>query len=133
MDKSDIIKIAKHVFKKGGGSSDHSFFNPSRDWLIGIFIFIIILLVGSYISGLNYARYHNVEVTELGTKTNLPKYNEVRVNEAILKYKSIDAKFKGLISETPNGTRRLELIDKDNVEPEPDIRRDTPPESYSAE
>lgn len=59
---------------------------PGRDWLIGLFIFTLIVSGGSVASGILFVRYSTITVGESSTEIAMPRYNEVRIDEALAEY-----------------------------------------------
>lgn len=121
MDKKDIIKIAKHAFKRGQGVPDKRLIHPRRDWAIGILIFAAILFLGGYYSASLFSKYQNIEISapgEAGVK--VPHYDESSIEATINIYNKRAAEYQALVGEVPvvdeaTATTTGEVIEEDRL------------------
>lgn len=96
IDKKDIIKMAKHVFKRGKGVPDKRLMHPRRDWTIGMIVFALILIGGSYFGAVSYNQYKEIDTTGGDPGVTIPKYNASRIEETISLYGKLEEQFNML-------------------------------------
>ena len=107
IDKKDILKMAKHVFKKGGGYPDRRLMHAKRDWAIGLFIFTIVVIAGGVIAGNIFALYNDVALVEGDPGERIPTYNQNAADAALELYRERGVVHQGLQSE---GVRVVEEV-----------------------
>ena len=99
-DKTQIIKMADHVFKRSRGIPDKRLMHPRREWAIGIILFAIILIAGSAMSAQSFNRFRNIDTSNGEADITIPLYNQVLVTEVINEYSARAAEYKDLINDT---------------------------------
>ncbi len=99
MEKTDFLKMAKTVFKRGQGVPDKRLMHPKRDWGIGILIFVFVSVAGSYLSASSFSQYRNIEVSGGQSANKLPRYNEKQIESAIEDYAAKTASFSALVGD----------------------------------
>ncbi|MFT5849766.1 MAG: hypothetical protein ACI9H6_000582 [Patiriisocius sp.] len=87
IDKKSIVKMAKHVFRKGNGYPDRRLIHAKRDWAIGLFIFALVVIAGGAIAGDTFALYTNVALTEGDPGERIPSYNQRAADVALGLYR----------------------------------------------
>jgi hypothetical protein len=119
--KQDIISMARRVTKISRGSKQMQSVNPRREWLLGVLIFFIVLVIGSVANARNYLYYENIEATVSGDVS------------AIKKYRESDAKVAAEIF-IMRSERYVSLVGSQAVqEPEPPVEVINVPETDSEE
>lgn len=76
IDKKTILKIAEHVFKRGQGFYDKRMMHPTREWISGLFVFMIVVGLGAIQSGHTFLSYQNIQTEEGTFQEAIPKYNQ---------------------------------------------------------
>lgn len=102
IEKKDILKMAKHVFKRAGGGRDHEIMHPYREWGAGVLVALIIAIAGASLAVERYLTYSgiNVEVSDIGDDA--VKYRGAQVEQALLMYEDRKRKFENLVAEMPD-------------------------------
>ncbi len=67
IEKTDILKMAKHVLKRVSGGRDHKIMHPYREWGIGVLVSLMLAVVGGMFAVDRYLIYENtsIEIDEL--------------------------------------------------------------------
>ena len=99
-DKSQIIAMAKHVFKRGSGVPDKRLMHPRREWGVGILLFAVILIVGSILSANAFSRFRNIDTDNGQASLTIPNYRSNLVFEALEEYRGKKESYQALISDT---------------------------------
>ncbi len=81
-NKTDILKMALHVFKRGHGMNDRRGLNARREWLIGISISVCIVLAGSIMSYRMFMEYRYVKTDASENASTVVEYNENTAKKA---------------------------------------------------
>ncbi len=97
MEKRDIIKMAKHVFKQGRGKSRRSLLSAERDWYVGLIVFFVILLTGGYVSGMSFSKYQQIDIGTSNADLQIPQFNENTIKKVITKYQMRAEEFNSLV------------------------------------
>jgi hypothetical protein len=84
--KTDIQKMAKHIFRRSQNISDRHLIHPKREWGIGIVIFIVILSSGAYFSATNFSYYKDIEKKLPSQELNLVRYQSGTLKIILEKY-----------------------------------------------
>ena len=100
IDQTEVLKIAKHAFKRGKGVPDRRIIHPRRDWAVGILIFTTILATGSYYSMTVLSTYRDVDTSGGTAAERVPKYQAEQIERTINTYKDKEAAFNSLINQT---------------------------------
>jgi hypothetical protein len=86
IDTKDILKMATHVFKRGQGFYDKRSMHPTREWLIGLFIFAALIIIGGVQAAYTFVEYQNIS-TEGGSFTeSMVQFNSTLSENAITTY-----------------------------------------------
>ena len=96
IDKKDIIKMAKHVFKRGKGYPDRRLIHPKREWTVGLFMSLLVLFVGGTAAAQLYSTYRNVNTLLQVTPATMPRYNAQAVETALTEYRLREQEYESL-------------------------------------
>ncbi len=100
VNKQQIRKMAKKITGSKSGFKSPVIMHPSRDWGIGLFIAVIILLVCVMWSAEIYIKYRDISVSETNfDKSKIVVYRESQVNSALNLLKERQVKHEELMSE----------------------------------
>ncbi len=87
IQKKDIIKMAKQVFRKTQGYPDRRIMHPYREWGIGILVFALLVVAGGVVAGKVFVSYLDIDATDVqDAGTGIPRYREALVQDAIEMY-----------------------------------------------
>lgn len=86
--KHDIIKMAKHVFRRSRGMPDRRLLHPKRDWLIGMLMFATILIAGSIVSAQTFVSYQDVLPADDASVGIIPTYNSATIEKVLEEYRA---------------------------------------------
>lgn len=75
--------MAKHVFKRGQGIPDKRLLHPKRDWVIGLFLFGIVLTVGSIFSAQLFISNQDITTDAVSSGEQLPVYNQSLIQKVL--------------------------------------------------
>ena len=101
IEKNDIIKMAKHVFRRSNGRQDHHIMHPYREWAIGVLVAITIFLVGGVLGLDRYLTYDEFVISDPVAQENQVMYRSKQVSDAIELYENRQAKFDSLVQSLP--------------------------------
>lgn len=76
-DKKIILKLAEHVFKRGQGYYDKQTMHPTREWLLGLFVATVIIVIGATFSARSFLLYQSVNTDGGEYQKAVVKYNQV--------------------------------------------------------
>ena len=60
LNKEDIKKLAKKIFHQGRGRRSVHIMHPERDWMMGVFAAIVLILGTTVWSGINYLQVRDL-------------------------------------------------------------------------
>ena len=83
ISKNDILKFVRHVHRRGRGIPDRRSMHPRREWLIGLFIFLLVTGVGAVISMVTFENYKNIDKRSYTADLATPVYNEARAKTVL--------------------------------------------------
>jgi hypothetical protein len=86
IDTKDILKMATHVFKRGQGFYDKRSMHPTREWLIGLFIFMVMICAGGAQSAYTFIRYQNLNTEGGEFRDSMVQFNPSLADEGIKLY-----------------------------------------------
>ncbi len=101
IEKNDIIKMAKHVFKRSKGVPDRALMHPKRDWILGLGLFTIVLLGGGVVSAYHYNLYNAIEVSSGDVPVKIVRYQTNVVTKAINYFSEREAAYQSERSIVP--------------------------------
>ena len=137
MNIKEIIRtLFSHVFSRAEHSSDRRGLNPVRDWLLGIFMFLVLLSIGGLFSAYQFLQYLDVSVGSQNSNQKIQSYNKATVEGVsalyavkkqefiLLKQNSI--KIPAPIIEVPVSTTTPVSIPAPIIESNADVSTTTP-------
>lgn len=101
IQKYDIIKMAKHVFRRSRGIPDRELMHPRRDWLVGLAVFILLMLGGGGASALSYVYYDSIAVATDPSAVVVPRYQAALIEATLERYNERVARYQALRAERP--------------------------------
>tara|TARA_B100002051_G_C16745015_1_gene646987 strand:- start:6935 stop:7429 length:495 start_codon:yes stop_codon:yes gene_type:complete len=127
INKPDFSKIARQIFKRNGGMQNPKLIHPSREWFIGLFVCVLIVILVAAWSAFTYTSYRNISVSQNsnGAGENIV-YRESMVESALEQFAERAVEHESLI----NGSAGV-LVEEPMVEVGEDIV--VPVEEGSAE
>ncbi len=95
MANKDILNTFKNALHSKEGSFDKRTMHPVRDWFIGLFIFVSILVLGGIQSALVFVDYRNIEIGAGNAETSDGvSYNGSLVHLALEAYRAKALQYK---------------------------------------
>lgn len=76
ISKSEVLKMARSIFRGKGGKMQHPVVEPWREWFIGIGFFALIITIGGMYTANKYQYYSNIESTIDTTTKAHKKYDQ---------------------------------------------------------
>lgn len=146
ISKNDITKIAKKILRRQRGLRDHQIIHPQRDWFIGLFFSLVVLIgVGAW-SCITYFEITNraieVSAEEMAGQT---IYRSEIVEAALSQFRERAENYQQLLENrvaTPVITETLEPVeleeestivaDEENIEPATEAEVEEEPEVESS-
>jgi hypothetical protein len=101
IDSKDILKMAKHVFKRGQGFYDKRSMHPTREWLIGLFVLVVLIIVGGIQSAYTFLQYQNITTDGGSFNESIAQFNSALSEKAIATYLKRKEAFTKLQGEVP--------------------------------
>lgn len=100
--KSDILKFIKHVHRKSSGLPDRRLMHPRREWLIGLGIFFIVVVIGAVISIGSFETYKNIDQRDYKVDVTVPTYNQKLANTVLTDYAERQFEYDAKRGVSPN-------------------------------
>jgi len=100
-DKTQLLKMARHVFRRSSGVPDKRLLHPRREWAIALICFGLILIIGSIVSAQSFTRFRSLDTSGGMANVTVPRYNETQVTEVIETYRAKEAAYNELVGEVP--------------------------------
>lgn len=94
-DKQTVSRALEKVFK-GRGRYDKRTVHPVRDWLFGLFVFVMCITVGGAGSALAFMKYYHISVVEAEYTEPIVQYNEKLIAKVLELYGERKADFMAL-------------------------------------
>lgn len=101
IEKQDILKMAKHVFKRSHGANDHNIMHPYRDWAVGLVVAATIFVLGAIYAFNVYISFDNFDIVTSDPAADTVSYKEAQVSAAIELYEERAIKFAALVESMP--------------------------------
>lgn len=101
-NKQKIKEIAKKILKSQKGIRSPQIMHPTREWLVGLLIAIIIFGSSAIWSVFMYREYKNVSITDGGANTETIVYRESLVNAALQEFSERQKKHNDLLNGVSN-------------------------------
>jgi predicted component of viral defense system (DUF524 family) len=99
IDKNNILKMVNDVFHRSQGYPDRRLLHPHREWSIGVFMFVVVVVAGSVFVTSIFMQYKDVSSTEEGLEESIPQYREVIVQDALELYRARTEEYQQLRGE----------------------------------
>ena len=100
--KSELLKVTRQILRRGLGLPVKTQLNPDRDYLIGILVMLLIVLVGALYAMqlfITHSERSGKTAADLGIRTN---YDQTTINEAIDLFTDRAATFETLKNNPPS-------------------------------
>jgi len=118
ISKTEIVKMAEHVFRRSHGVPDKRLMHPRREWIIGLLLFLTIVFAGGVLSVGMFSQYQNLDTDAGETIIEVPQYNSALVTNVIDTYKDRTEAYDSLInihSAAPLSTTTAEAGDAETM------------------
>ena len=101
LNKKDILKMVRHVFRRSQGLPDKRLIHPVREWTVLLGIATVIFIIGAMYTARLFVSYTDLNV-ESGTEGATPvRYNQERVAEVLREYQLKQDRFDELAGSAP--------------------------------
>ena len=135
-DRNIFTKMAKKVLQSHQGVRGPKAIHPARDWLIGLFLASVILVVSVVLAIYEYKLYRDITVTDYSSTEEVVIYRANMVNDALLKFTERDEEHRLLINqnkklteeESSTETEESEVDMEDSLEESSELGNDSEPE-----
>lgn len=84
--KQDIIRAAKQIVRKNKGYHVPALIHPQRDWALGLGIFTIVVLGGSFYLASLFVTYQKLDRLEGAPVTGIARYRDEVVKDVLAYY-----------------------------------------------
>ena len=75
--------MVKNVSKRAQGTPDKRLIHPGREWIIGLAMFVVVLIVGAVLSMQVYNNLNNLESSIVESDTRVIRYQAANVETAL--------------------------------------------------
>jgi hypothetical protein len=96
IDKKSIIKMANDVLHRSQGYPDRRLLHPSREWGIGLVVFALVVITGSFFVGNIFIEYRSIDTVQSDAEVSIPQYREVHVTDALDLYRARNEEYERL-------------------------------------
>lgn len=111
INKKDIVIMARKIARRGKGRHDRKIMHPSREWLVGLGLLLVALLVGGFINAERYLHYHTLETHITPSKPDGETYRVQEAAKAIGTYTARMDAFSALIEMKPVSPTPTDSVD----------------------
>lgn len=101
IDKKDILKMVHHVSQRAEGKQDKRIIYPEREWLTGMGIFVVIVVVGGVLNALSFQDISHLQSNVTDSDAQVERYQERAVEQALEKYRARRAEYLLLQQNVP--------------------------------
>jgi hypothetical protein len=105
MTKKDIFNMVTHVTKRSHNLKVRKLIDPRREWSLGLFCFVILLIIGLIYNAHNFSYYNNIEKHLTEGDSTVVNYNHGTMGVVLDYYDRREAKFNeirlGIRAQTP--------------------------------
>lgn len=115
ISKKDIIKMARHVTRRGSNIPDNRLMHPYREWFIGLSGAILIAIVGAGYNATVFSHYNSLEGQIAARSLETVKYQR-EVAERVLEYYGARAEVFSARKEGLTTPQQIELELDENTE-----------------
>lgn len=99
IETKDITKMVKQIIKREKGAVDVEIIHPAREWMRGLGLVLVGLVLGSWFCINLYSNQYKKITEELITTESVVPYNAVVVEEALKLFKLREEKFSAIIND----------------------------------
>lgn len=99
IDKNNILKFVQHVYRRGSGIPDRRMFHPRREWLIGLMVFLVIIVVAAIWSVHSFNVYKTIDSRTYEVQKEVPTYNANQVNFVLNQFAEREGAFNVILNE----------------------------------
>lgn len=110
MNKVELLKLVKHVHKKGQGIPDRQAMHPRREWLTGLFIFLILVVAGAAYSIHLFESYKRIDQRTYTVDVTLPTYNQAGASTVLAYYAGRSQSYHALKEAVGFEATRVETV-----------------------
>lgn len=104
MNKTDILKFVRHVYKRGQGIPDRRLIHSRREWLIGVAVFMVITSIGAVWSVHTFQRFSTLDQKTYQVPQTVPDYNAKVVSSVLEQLSEREQAYNRMISGLPDET-----------------------------
>lgn len=102
--KKNVVKIARHVLRRGQDAADQKVMHPVRDWTVGLVVASTLFMGFSAYAGFTFAsKYRGVDVVP-PFDNSIVVYKRNEAQEILVMYQNRKAEFETLRAERRNIT-----------------------------
>lgn len=98
--------MIKHVARRSRNVPDRRLMHPKREWLIGLGLFTLVLVVSGIVSAQRFAYFSHIETHLEATELNVVTYKTGAMNDVIRQYDERTVRFQqlrnGIAPRTPD-------------------------------
>lgn len=114
IDTTDITKMVKHIVRRGQGVADPHIMHPMREWLLGVSVVLLLVMLGAGLSFHLYRIYDSQRTTEITTIAPVVSYAAPTIAEAVSVYSAKRAVYEAVLG-TPGETPALPTASSTSV------------------
>ena len=96
IDKKNLIKMAKAIVRHDNGYPDKRLMHPQREWFIGLVLFVVVVLIGSFFAGNIFITYQNIDTSKGDSGKSIPVYRQTIITDALDRYKTHTKEYEQL-------------------------------------
>lgn len=97
INKSDILQLVKHIHRKDRGVPDRQPMHPRREWLIGVAVFLMVIIVGIVLSARSFENYQTIDTKVYTVDAAVPSYNQTLAGTVLSYYKERKQAYEQLV------------------------------------
>lgn len=88
MNKKTLLTRLGGLVSHKEATFDKRMIHPLREWLIGVFFFLVIIIIGGAYSALLFVEYKNIAADENASQDPVVRYNQVLVEHMLTQYQA---------------------------------------------
>lgn len=105
LNTTELMNMARHVFRRSRGIPDKRLMHPRREWGIGLLMFAAVLGVGSVYSAQSFTQFKDLTSIKGEASLAIPRYNQGQVEAVLALYAARNEAYQDLISDTSLATQ----------------------------
>jgi len=131
ISKNDITKLARRIIRRQKGLHDHQMIHPKREWLVGLFFGLVLLVSGGAWSIITYDEVKNLNIESVNiTEIEQTIYRGDMVEAALKEFRDRKESYQLFLDETDVvievSAVEEELAEGEGEEAEENIEAETP-------